>query len=258
MDDDDKLSAASAWPDMVRKIRERTPARIFVHRGPCYSTQLQLDLRRARADAVDAVWAEFDLRKDLPCEFAVQWRLFQISTQAETKSQFLLRPDLGRKLSDAGRDLVVRQCIPGVDLQMVIGDGLSGAAIAEQVPALFAVLQQKAREIGWSTGSAFVIRHCRVGVMNQIGEILSPRVLLLLIGERPGLATATSLSAYMAFQPNSGHTDADRNVVSNIHARGVRIDEAADRIMEMAKQMREQKLSGTMLKGAAMRLANDI
>ncbi len=84
--------------------------------------------------------------------------------------------------------------------------------------------------------------------MNDIGDLLSPQVIVLLIGERPGLASATSLSAYMAFQPHSGQTDADRNLISNIHERGVRIEDAADRITNLTSQMMRLRRSGTTLK----------
>jgi ethanolamine ammonia-lyase small subunit len=92
--------------------------------------------------------------------------------------------------------------------------------------------------------------------MNAVGDLLSPRVLVLLIGERPGLATAESLSAYMAYSPHSGHTDADRNLISNIHARGVRVEDAANRILSMAARMMALKLSGTTVKeeGSPLRL----
>jgi ethanolamine ammonia-lyase small subunit len=254
MSDDHKLDAAPAWPEIVWKIRERTPARIFVRRGASYSTNMELELRAARASAVDAVWTEFDFERDLPAGFVARWELFQVASVAETKSQFLLRPDLGRKLSDAGRNLVLQRCVRAPDLQIVIGDGLSGAAVSEQVPGLFSVLQERARANGWTVGSAFVVRHCRVGIMNEIGDLLAPRVILLLIGERPGLATATSLSAYMAFCPRSGQTDADRNVISNIHGRGLGVEEAAGRIMNLASQMMQWKRSGTMLRADTARL----
>jgi ethanolamine ammonia-lyase small subunit len=97
-------------------------------------------------------------------------------------------------------------------------------------------------------GQVFVIRHCRVGVMNDIGDLLEPQVVGLLIGERPGLATAESLSAYMAYRPRSGHTDADRNLISNIHSRGVSCEEAAGRILRLAEQMIRRKLSGAAVK----------
>jgi ethanolamine ammonia-lyase small subunit len=246
--DDDNLVSTRGWPEIVRRVRARTPARIFVERGASYSTQMELGLRVAHASAVDAVWTEFELHKDFPSDFVARWDLFQVSSQADTKSRYLLRPDLGRKLSKAGKSLVSERCSRSPDFQIVIGDGLSGAAIAEQVPALFPILQERARANEWSIGSSFVVRYCRVGIMNDIGDLLSPNVIVLLIGERPGLATATSLSAYMAFQPRSGHTDADRNLISNIHARGVRIEDAADRIMNLTSQMMTAKRSGTTLK----------
>jgi ethanolamine ammonia-lyase small subunit len=116
------------------------------------------------------------------------------------------------------------------------------------VPALFPLLQQRARAKGWSMGPSFAVRYCRVGIMNDIGDLLAPRVLVLLIGERPGLATAVSLSAYMAYCPLSGHTDADRNLISNIHNRGVRVEDAAERITNLASRMMSFKRSGTSLK----------
>jgi ethanolamine ammonia-lyase small subunit len=254
MGDDDKLVSPAAWPEIVRKIRARTQARIFVERGATYSTGMQLDLRSARANAVDAVWSEFDLQKDFPAAFVARWEFFEVSTQAESKSQFLLRPDLGRRLSESGERLLHERCVKAPDVQIVIGDGLSGAALSEQVPALFPLLVERFRANGWSVGTSFVVRHCRVGVMNHVGDLLSPRVIVLLIGERPGLATAASLSAYMAYKPRSGQTDADRNLVSNIQAHGVGAESAADRITSLAAQMMTMERSGTSLKEDSMYL----
>lgn len=254
MDDDHKLASSAAWPEIVRKIRARTPARIFVERGLAYSTQMALELRGAHASAIDAVWTEFDLQKDFPPEFAAQWDLFQVSSKAQSKSQFLLRPDLGRALNDAAKSLIVQHCPKAPDIQIVIGDGLSSAAVSAQVPALFQLLQQRVRSRGWSIGQSFVVRYSRVGIMNDIGNLLSPRVIVLLIGERPGLATAESLSAYMAYCPRSGNTDADRNLVSNIHARGVSPEDAANRITRLAEQMMSLERSGTTLKEETPRL----
>ena len=254
MDDERDLTSPPAWPEIVRRIRERTPARIFVERGAAYSTQMTLQLRRAHASAVDAVWSVFDLQKDFPPEFAATWSLFQVSSKAESKSQFLLRPDLGRSLSDAARIVIGERCSKAADIQIVIGDGLSSAAVSAQVPLLYQVLQQQAQSRGWSTGQSFVVRYSRVGIMNDIGELLSPRVIVLLIGERPGLATAESLSAYMAYSPRPGNTDADRNLVSNIHARGVSAEDAANRITHLAAQMMSLERSGTTLKEETPRL----
>lgn len=247
-DDHNLVPIAPWWPEIVRKIRARTPARIFVERGAAYSTQMELELRGAHARAVDAVWTGFDLQKDFAADFVAHWELFQVSSQVESKSQYLLRPDLGRKLSGAAKSLVAQCCRKEPDLQIVIGDGLSVAALSAQVPALLPLVQQQARARGWSVGRSFAVRYCRVGIMNEIGDLLSPRVLVLLIGERPGLATAESLSAYMAYCPRSGHTDANRNLISNIHVHGVQTQLAADRILGLASRMRELNLSGTTLK----------
>ncbi len=101
-----------------------------------------------------------------------------------------------------------------------------------------------ARDHGWSYGRPFVVRYCRVGVMNDVGDLLAPSVLVLLIGERPGLATAQSLSAYVAWRPLAGQTDADRNLISNIHSRGVSADEAVRRIFAWAEAYRRIGRSG--------------
>jgi ethanolamine ammonia-lyase small subunit len=131
---------------------------------------------------------------------------------------------------------------------VVIGDGLSALAVATQAPSLLDRLDGAARERGWSFGRPFVVRYCRVGVMNDVGELLAPAVVVLLIGERPGLATAESLSAYLAYRPRIGHTDADRNLVSNIHARGVSTDDAARRIVALVEQFRAARCSGVTVK----------
>ena len=255
MDEESKLAVGPAtWPEIIKTIRERTPARIFLERGASYSTQMELELRAARADAVDAVWSEFEMEKDFPAGFVAKWELFQVTSQAATKTQFLLRPDLGRKLSESGRNRLGERCEKNADLQIVMGDGLSGAALAAQAPALFPMLRQQAEDRGWSVNRSFVVRHCRVGIMNEIGELLAPKVLVLLVGERPGLATATSLSAYMAYSPRSGHTDAERNLISNIHERGVAVKDAAERIVRLAGQMMKFKRSGTVLKEGETRL----
>jgi ethanolamine ammonia-lyase small subunit len=252
--DDDQLASPPAWPEIVRKIRARTPARIFVQRGLAYSTQMALELRTAHASAIDAVWTEFDLQENFPLEFVAQWGLFQVSSKAQSKSQFLLRPDLGRALSDTAKSLIEERCPKAPDIQIVIGDGLSSAAVSAQVPPLFQLLQQQVQARGWSIGQSFVVRYSRVGIMNDIGDLLAPRVIVLLIGERPGLATAESLSAYMAYSPRAGNTDADRNLVSNIHSRGISAEDAANRIARLAAQMMALKRSGTTLKEETPRL----
>jgi ethanolamine ammonia-lyase small subunit len=133
-------------------------------------------------------------------------------------------------------------------VQIAIGDGLSVKAVAAQVPALLPLLMAGAGERGWRTGRLFVIRYCRVGVMNEIGELLKPEAVVLLVGERPGLATAESLSAYLAYRPLAGHSDAQRNLVSNIHAKGVETAAAAARILKLVEDMLRERTSGVHLK----------
>ena len=144
--------------------------------------------------------------------------------------------------------MILQNCIKSPDLQIVVGDGLSGSAVCVQVPKLLPLLQERFRKRGWSVGQTFYVRNCRVGIMNEIGELLKPRLIVLLIGERPGLATAESLSAYMAYSPCSSQTDADRNLVSNIHSRGTRTPDAVSRIDELATKMISLERSGSSIK----------
>jgi ethanolamine ammonia-lyase small subunit len=232
-------------PAILRKIRERTPARIFFGRtGSAYNTSTQLDLREAHAAARDAVRAELNLRSVFGVEFLERWKLFEVATQARSKEEYLLEPELGRCLNESATQELRRRCASGADIQIAIGDGLSVTAVAAQVPSLLPLLMEGARTRGWIAGQPFVIRHCRVGVLNETGELLAPKVAILLIGERPGLATAESLSAYMAYRPDKTHTDANRNLISNIHARGLTPQAAAQRILNLAAQMMQQQISG--------------
>jgi ethanolamine ammonia-lyase small subunit len=245
---DDNLIPAP-WPDLIEKIRARTPARVLADRtGAAYRTATQLELRHAHAAARDSVRAELDVERDLGVEFVQRWSLFAVSTMATSKDEYLRRPDLGRRLDENERTQLAARCAPLADLQIVIGDGLSVTAVSTQVPPLLPLIAEQARVRGWRLGQPFAIHHCRVGVMNDVGELLKPKVVALLIGERPGLATAESLSAYMAYQPRAGHNDSNRNLISNIHARGVSTEAAASRILGLAEQMMRHHTSGVELK----------
>jgi len=244
---DDKLQSGR-WPDLIERIRARTPARVLADRsGAAYRTGTQLELRQAHAAARDAVRAELDLERDLGPDFVQQWKLFSVSTRAASKDEYLRRPDLGRRLDESARNKLA-QCPANADLQVVIGDGLSVTAVAAQVPPLVPLIDQMMRSRGWKLGRPFVVHYCRVGVINDVGDLLKPKVVVLLIGERPGLATAESLSAYMAYQPRPGDNDSNRNLISNIHARGVTAEAAASRIIGLAEQMMLCQTSGVELK----------
>jgi ethanolamine ammonia-lyase small subunit len=235
--------------DLIAAARERTPARVLAGRaGSSYRTPTLLGLRQDHASARDAVWAEVDLVRDFGADFRERHGLFEVRTRASTKEQFLLRPDLGRRFGEEARNSVAANCPGGVDLQIVVGDGLSAAAVVRQVPALLPAVRDMAEAAGWKVGRPFFVRYCRVGILNEVGDVLDPEVVVLLIGERPGLATAESLSAYMAYRPRPGHTDAQRNLVSNIHSRGVSVVEASRRVLALATRMRQLAASGVTVK----------
>src|SRR3974390_700676 len=220
--DNDLALSAQDLPEIVRKVRARTPARLLVGRaGATYRTATQLELREAHAAARDAVRAELNPERDFGSDFVQRWHLFEARTRATVKNEYLLRPDLGRLFDDESRAALKTGGPAACDFQVAIGDGLSVAAVKAQAPPLLPLLYQGAQERRWQFGRVLLIHHCRVGILNEIGELLNPRVAVLLIGERPGLATAESLSAYMAYQPRATHTDANRHVISNIHARGL-------------------------------------
>ncbi|QEL15320.1 ethanolamine ammonia-lyase subunit EutC [Limnoglobus roseus] len=221
--------------DPLRQALDRTPARVLVGRaGTGYRTATWLKLREDHAAARDAVEEELDLPRAFRPEQIAAHGLFAVTTLARSKGEHLMRPDLGRRFDAASRERIQASCPAGCQFQVAIGDGLSALAAAAHAPALLDELSARAGERDWSFGRPFAVRHCRVGVVNDIGELLQPRVVVLLIGERPGLATAESLSAYLAFQPRCGQTDADRNLISNIHANGVRVPAAAARIIDLA------------------------
>ena len=244
-----KLAPPYDLPEIVKKLRAQTPARLLAGRsGAAYRTITQLELRQAHAAARDAVRAQLNLLTDFGEDFVRKWNLFELFSQAASKEEYLLRPDLGRHLNHASRIEVNRRCITGQDLQVAIADGLSVTAVAVQVPRLLPLLCEGARSRGWSVGSIPVIHHCRVGILNEIGELLRPTVAVLLIGERPGLATAESLSAYLAYRPKASDTDANRNLISNIHARGVSTEQAAQRILDLAALMMKNQQSGYQLR----------
>jgi ethanolamine ammonia-lyase small subunit len=236
-------------PEIVRKIRARTPARLLNGRaGSSYRTQTQMELREAHAAAKDAVRAELDLYEIFDSTLIEKWGLFVVSTRAGNKDEYLLRPDLGREFDENAALEIKRRCPAEPDLQIVIGDGLSVTALRAQVPQLLPLLCEGAAAHGWKVGQIFVLRYCRVGILNAIGKLLNPSVAILLIGERPGLATAESLSAYMAYRPKSADTDAQRNLISNIHAHGVSPKQASARILNLGARMTALRTSGVSVR----------
>jgi ethanolamine ammonia-lyase small subunit len=230
--------------DGLRALIAATPARIGVGRaGPRYTTAELLRFQGDHAITQDALYDEVD--QDLLDEF----NLFSVQTKITGgRQQYLLRPDLGRQLNEEARELILEQCQKHANLQLVIGDGLSAAAIEANLHQMLPLLRQGAQAAGLTFGTPFFVNHARVGIMNDIGELLMPDVLVLLIGERPGLGRADSMSAYMAYRPKPGDTDADRNVICNIFAHGgTQPHEASELILALAQKMRKNQKSGVKL-----------
>jgi ethanolamine ammonia-lyase small subunit len=216
-----------------------TPARIFQGRaGSSYRTRAMLSLRADHAAARDAVRASLDLSSGPLAA------LLPLTSQARSRDEYLRRPDLGRRLAAASRRRLADEGDHRSDVQLVVGDGLSAAAVDSQAPALLPALTEACRDRGWRPGRPLVVRHCRVGIMNDIGEILDPRVVVLLIGERPGLGTAVALSAYLSYRPRPGDTDARRNLVAGIHPGGLSTGEAHDRIVALVATILTASASG--------------
>jgi ethanolamine ammonia-lyase small subunit len=190
------------------------------------------------------------LYRDVDLKILAQFNLFSVQTQiTEGKEQYLLRPDLGRRLNEEACKTIQAKCVKSPNIQICIGDGLSAYAIEVNLPKIFPVLEAGCKTAGLTLGTPFFIQYCRVGVMNDIGDLIQPDVLILLIGERPGLGRAESMSAYMAFRPSSGQTDADREVICNIFdGGGTNPLEAGAYAIQMAKKMIKNQASGVKSK----------
>ncbi len=234
-----------------------TPARVFAPRhGASLSTADWLALRADHAGARDALFYETNPETDPAWEATFpHWEQLQgkglfplppllVTSQATTPMDYLLRPDLGRRLLPKDRDRILAECPRSPQLQILFADGLSALALQKQGLPLLTELAPLALAEGWQLGRPIFIRRARVGILNDIGALLEPLVVVLLIGERPGLTTAESLSAYLAFRPKPGDTDAQRNLVASIHDRGVTIAEAARRILNLAGSLKRSNYSG--------------
>ena len=212
--------------------------------GTSLATAATLALRADHAVARDAVHAEITSEGVFGEERVRRYGMISLATRATTRAEYLRRPDHGRRLDDASRATLASLVVRDLDLQFVIGDGLSAAAVTANAPALLDSLWGEWTKQNIRLGPPPFVRNCRVGVMNEIGEVLNPEVVVLLVGERPGLATAESLSAYLAYRPCPGHSDANRELVSNVHRQGLSIPESTARIARLVAGMRERRWSG--------------
>lgn len=228
--------------DRFRDWMKLTPARLDVGRtGTRPLTRDMLKLRLDHAEAVDAVYGE--VKEETLGEFG----LFTVETQYRDKEHYLKAPDSGRVLTPEGARTVSDRCMPSPQVQIVVSDGLSARAIDDNLRDVLPALRDSLSANGLKEGTSFFVKGGRVGVMDDIGRLLEPEALVLLIGERPGLVTASSMSAYMCYKPRPGRKDSDRMVISNIHISGTPPVEAGAHIGTLLRKMIEQKVSGVKL-----------
>lgn len=231
-----------AYGEGVKDLITATPARIGVWRtGTRPLTKTMLKLQFDHAAAIDAVGGEV-LEKTLQ-----EFELFTVETCYENKEVYLKRPDKGRILTDAAVKTIRERCVMRPQVQIVVSDGLSASAVETNLRDVYPALLDSLKVNNLSWGTPFFVKGGRVACMDHIGEILEPEVLVLLIGERPGLVSASSMSAYMCFRPRKGMIESERNVISNIHPLGTPPIEAGAYIGTVLKKMLEQKASGVKL-----------
>ena len=225
----------------LSRLRSFTPARIAIGRaGSGVPTQALLDFGLAHARARDAVHAKLDVES-----LALQLKDFQrvvVTSRAPDRETYLRRPDLGRRLSE--------ECILNKGDQpivLVIADGLSAVAVQNHAAPLVARLLELAPQ-RWAGAAAVIALQARVALGDEIGERLGAKLVVVLIGERPGLSSPDSLGAYLTWAPRVGRTDAERNCVSNIRPQGLGYEMAARRIDWLAAAALARGLTGVSLK----------
>jgi ethanolamine ammonia-lyase small subunit len=211
------------------------------HVGTRYATDVALQFQAELAVAHAAVGAE------LPAGWAEANGFVGVTTRVTSHREFLLRPDLGRRLSDTSLAVVRSQCTRGADVQLIVADGLSAVACVQTGKQLHDAVVRACTARGLTVGTPLAAQFARVWLEDEIGQETAAKVAMILLGERPGLGTGDGLSAYVVHEPRLGKTDGDRNMISNIHARGTPPDEAAARLAALAAAMIEQRTSGVTL-----------
>lgn len=224
-------------------LKEKTPARIGIGKaGARYKTETMLRVRADHAAAQDSVFS------DVSEEFIKENNYVFVKTLCESKDEYLTRPDKGRRFSGNQLD-VIRNTIPqNSKVAIVLGDGLSSAAIEANAKEIIPSIKQTLSHHNIDIGKILFVKYCRVGAMDAIGEITDTDVICMLVGERPGLVTAESMSAYIAYKPKHGLPEAKRTVISNIHKGGTPPVEAGAHAAELILKMLEKKASGIDLK----------
>ncbi|QXI17225.1 ethanolamine ammonia-lyase subunit EutC [Pseudomonas hamedanensis] len=237
------------------ELRRLTPARIALGRtGTSLPTRAQLDFQFAHAQARDAVHLAFD-HAEISAQLAERGRdSLLLHSAALDRNSYLQRPDLGRKLSDesaqALRDYATAHP-GGVDLVIVVADGLSALAVHRHTLPFLTRLEEQMGADGWSVAPVVLVEQGRVAVGDEIGQLLGAKMVVMLIGERPGLSSPDSLGLYFTYAPKVGLTDAYRNCISNVRLEGLSYGMAAHRLLYLMREACRRQLSGVNLKDEA-------
>ena len=228
--------------DAYRRLKERTPARLGCGRaGARYKTLTMLRFRADHAAAQDAVFSQ------VPEDYPQKYDLVAVQTRCTDKDEYLTRPDLGRCFDEENQRKLKAAVPTPPRVQIVVGDGLSSAAILANAGDCMAAIRDglKVRQI--DTGKAVFVRYCRVGAGDAVGDVTGCELVCVLVGERPGLVTDKSMSAYITYKPHTGVSESSRTVVSNIHAQGTPAVEAGAYIAELIDTILKKKISGVGL-----------
>ena len=225
----------------VEAARHTTALLGIGHVGTRYATDVVLQFQAELAVAHAAVGTELDER------WAEANGFLGLQTRVTNHREFLLRPDLGRRLNEDSLDVVRARCTKDVDVQIIVADGLSAVACMQTGKALHDAVVRSCERRGLRVGTPVCARFARVWLEDEIGQEVNAKVSMILLGERPGLGTGDGLSAYVVYGPRIGNTDGDRNMISNIHARGIVPDDAAERLAALAAAMIAQSTSGVLL-----------
>jgi ethanolamine ammonia-lyase small subunit len=233
----------------MRDLRDLTPARVGLGRaGASMPTKALLEFTLDHARARDAVHAAFDIPALISGLGNLGLAAFDVSSRARNRKDYLGRPDLGRTLDPASQHLLASHNGSSCQLAIVIGDGLSSTAVKVHAIELIRSLIPRLAVERIEIGHAVVASGARVALGDEIGAILGARMILMLIGERPGLSAPDSLGAYLTFAPTPGRTDAERNCVSNIHGSGLGYEEAAFKIAWLIREGLAREVTGVALK----------
>ena len=233
----------------LRDLRDLTPARVGLGRaGAGLPTRALLEFTLDHARARDAVHAALDVPGLIAGLAGLGLEAPEVSSCTRDRREYLKRPDLGRKLDQASQQLLARRHGGSCRLAIVVGDGLSPAAVNAHAVALVGSLMPRLAAERIDIGCAVLASGARVALGDEIGAIVGARMVVVLIGERPGLSAPDSLGAYLTFAPRPGVTDAERNCVSNIHGAGLDYDEAALRIAWLIREGLAREITGIALK----------